>query len=328
MSRSPSRDTAVTNLPRVPVRPRDSHKGTFGTVVAVGGSCDGGVVMLGAPALTARAALRCGAGLAKLVMPAPLLPHALTICPSATGIPIRTDDSGLVEPHEASAAVDRSVTSATCLVIGPGLGTSPGAQSATLRAIQQDEIPLVIDADAINCLAHIAEFKRDLRAAAVFTPHPGEFLRLVKALGIRGDLGLAESRESAAEQLAQRLGAIVVLKGAGTVVTDGQRTWTNTIDHPCLATGGTGDVLSGIIAGLVAQFCPTTQEMLFKAKVAAMPTDPARPLDLFDAARLAVRIHGEAALKWASAQGAQAGLMADELTAFVPSVVETHRGPG
>jgi NAD(P)H-hydrate epimerase len=277
--------------------------------------------MLGAPALAAGAALRSGAGLAKLAVPAPILAQVLTICPSATGIPIPVNGGGAIEPHEAAAAIDRCVSSATCLAIGPGLGISVGAQAAVLRAVQQDEVPVVIDADAINALAEIPEFMQDFHGAAVFTPHPGEFKRLVSALGLRGGLGLAKSREAAAQALAQRLGAIVVLKGSGTVVTDGQRVWTNSTGHPCMATAGTGDVLTGTIAGLIAQFVPTPQQVLFRTKVPAMPVDPARPLDLFDAARIAVHAHGRAGELWAEENGAGAGLLAADLVGLIPKAL-------
>lgn len=290
----------------------------------MGGCCDG-PVMLGAPALAARAAFRAGCGLAKLAMAAPILPLALSICPSATGLLIPTDPSGTIEPHEAAAAVDRCVPDASCIVVGPGLGTSAGAQAATLRCLQQDEVPLVIDADAINCLTHIPEFMRDHRAAAVFTPHPGEFRRLVSAIGLTGDLGLAESRELAAQRLAQRLGSVVVLKGHGTVVTDGHRVWTNSTGHPCLATAGTGDVLSGIIAGLIAQFVPTPQQVLFKTKVPQMPQPAGKPLDLYDAARIAVDAHGAASQLWARDRAADAGLLASELADLVPAALQAMR---
>lgn len=318
----------LPDLPRLPARARDSHKGTFGTVVVVGGSCGDGVVMLGAPVLTALAALRTGCGLCKLALPAPLLPHALGMCPSATGLPIPTDDAGQLTPHQAAAATDRCIDHATCLAMGPGLGTSPGAQAAVLRVVQQDEKPIVLDADGLNALTQIPEFRRDFRAAAVLTPHPGEFVRLVAALGIKGDLGLSQSRESAAQQLAQRLGAVVVLKGAGTVVTDGQRTWINTVDHPCLATAGTGDVLAGVIASLIAQFCLTPQQTLFKTKVPQMPLPAGRPLDLYDAARIGVALHGLAAVRWARSRHADAGLLAHELADEIPGAMVGLRAAG
>ena len=312
------------DLPRLPPRGRDTNKGSFGTVAAVGGSDDGHARMLGAPGLVAGAALRAGAGLAKLVVPETLLTAALTICPSATGIPIPVGAAG-IEPHEATAAIDRVIAGCTVLAVGPGLGVSPGAQAAVLRAIQQEERALVLDADGINCLGRIPEFMRDFRAAAVLTPHPGEFKRLCGAMGLPNELGLAQSRENACRQMAQRLGRIVVLKGAGTVVTDGIRTWTCPAGHPCMATGGTGDVLTGVIAGIIAQFCPTTEQMLLRARAPQMPADPGRPLDLFDAARLGVFVHALAGEMWADEEQAQAGLLAADLLSLIPRAMESVR---
>lgn len=317
-----------SDLPRLPARGTSSHKGTFGTVAVVGGCAAGGVRMIGAPALAAMGALRAGAGLAKLVMPEPVLTAALGMCPSATGVPLAVDEAtGEVVAHEAASTLDGVFESATVVAVGPGLGHWAGSRAATLRVIQQELLPVVVDADAINCLAATPEFVRDFRAAAVLTPHPGEFRRLCEGMGLRGDLGLAQSggREKACEQMAQRLGRVVVLKGEGTVVSDGLRTWVCPRGHPCMATGGTGDVLTGLIAGLIAQFCPRVEQMLMRAKVPAMPADPARPLDLYDAARVGVWVHACAGEAWAAAKGASGGMLAMELGEFVPGVVETLR---
>jgi ADP-dependent NAD(P)H-hydrate dehydratase len=321
----------VPALPPIPPRPREAHKGSFGTVAVIGGSNDAGEQMIGAPAFTALAALRAGAGLVRLVMPGPLLSSGLLICPGATGmsIPVSGDASarpGEVEPHEAAATIDRVIDRADVLAIGPGLGVSAGAQAAVLRVIQQDHLPVVLDADALNCLSHIAEFRLDFRATCVLTPHPGEFRRLCQAMGISNNLGLDRSREDACQQLAQRLGAIVVLKGAGTVVSDGLSVWTCTSGHPCLATAGTGDVLTGVIAALIAQFCPSLQTLLFRSKVPAMPVDPARPLSLLHAACLGVLVHARAGEAWARSRNASGGLLASELADLLPSVLETLRG--
>src|SRR5262249_28551276 len=154
----------------------------------------------------------------------------------------------------------------------PGLGSGEGVKAASLRAVQREEIPVVVDADAINALADVPELVRDFRAAAVLTPHPGEYRRLAGSLGIRIDPVKPETRSDAAASLAQRLGCVVVLKGHQTVVSDGQRTWVNDTGGPELATAGTGDVLSGVIAGLAAQFVAVTHT--------PMPRPPDRPLDL------------------------------------------------
>ncbi len=320
--------TPPADLPRLPARPREGHKGTFGTVAVIGGCCAGETRMVGAPALTATAALRSGAGLVKLLMPEPILTAGLTICASATGIPIAVDSvTGEIVPHHAAQIIDELLLheGADVLAIGPGMGTSEGAKAATLRVIQQEQVAAVIDADALNCLAAMPELFRDFHAAAVLTPHPGEFKRLCAGLGLKGDLSLAQSRERACEQMAQRLGRIVVLKGVGTVVSDGLRTWTCPSGHPALATAGTGDVLSGIIAGLIAQCCEGPRAMHMRVKVPAMPKDPQRPLDLFDAARIGVWAHGAAGELWAATHHASGGLLAMEVAELVPAVLESLR---
>jgi NAD(P)H-hydrate epimerase len=321
-------DPAATgsNLPELPRRPVEAHKGTTGTVSVVGGSCTTGTRMIGAPALSALAALRAGAGLARLVMPAPILNAGLVLCPSATGIDLPCSDDGLVAPHAAAEVMDRVIDGSTCIAIGPGLGTSPGAVAAVLRAVQQDRRPVVVDADAINALATIPSFMQDFHAAAVLTPHPGEFKRLVASLGLSGDLGLATSRERACEQLAQRLGRVVVLKGAGTVVSDGLRTWTCTSGHPCLATAGTGDVLTGVMAAVIAQYMMPTDQQMLRAKFPQLPRDASRPLDLYDSARIAVEAHARAGELWAEGTLAESGLLASELAGLIPAAMQELRG--
>jgi NAD(P)H-hydrate epimerase len=189
-----------------------------------------------------------------------------------------------------------------------------GPQVLALRAAQQEEVPVVLDADALNALATTPELARDFHAAAILTPHPGEFRTLAGSLGITLDPVNPATRPEAAAVLAQRLGCIVALKGSGTVVSDGQRTWQNDTGGPELATGGTGDVLAGLIAGLVAQFVAF-------GLLPRQPKPANRPLDLYDATRLAVRAHGLAGERWASRHGAKAGLMAMELADEVPGVL-------
>lgn len=300
-------------LPPMPARDPRGHKGTFGTVAVVGGCAAGERRMIGAPALVATAALRAGAGLAKILAPEPVINAALTICPSATGIALPVDDGGWIVAHEASRLIDEQVGSAQCLAIGPGMGGGEGVRAAALRAVQQEEIPVVVDADAINALAEVPELWRDFRAAAVLTPHPGEYRKLAGSLGIKTDPVKEETRENAATELAQRLGCVVVLKGHRTVVSDGQRTRVNETGGGELATAGTGDVLTGVIAGLAAQFVAVARP--------PMPRAPGRPLDLFDAARLGVRAHGRAGEMWVKERGASAGLVAMELAETIARAV-------
>jgi ADP-dependent NAD(P)H-hydrate dehydratase len=301
-------------LPALPPRDARGHKGTFGTVVVVGGCAEADRRMIGAPALAALGALRAGAGLARLLTPEPILNHAITICPAATGAGLPVDEQGRLIPHSAAEGFDDHTRDAQCLVVGPGLSTGSGAVAAVLRAIQQEETPVVVDADGLNCLSLIPEVSRDFRAAAILTPHPGEYRRLATSLNIAADPVDAAARPQAAELLAQRLGCIVVLKGAGTIVSDGLRTWACDAVDSVLATGGTGDVLAGIIAGLVAQFVAPPMPPPMKR-----PSD--RPLDLFDAARLGVHIHARAAAIWAERHRIHAGMAPTELADCVPEAI-------
>ena len=310
-----------STLPLLPKRDPRGHKGVFGTVAVYGGCAGGKTRMIGAPALAAQASLRAGVGLVKLAVPEPIVEAALTITPSATSEPVDTLPDGNVEPHTAARAIDACLAVCDCLVVGPGMGTSDGARAAALRSVQQEDVPVVLDADAINCLAHFAELQRDFRAAAVLTPHPGEYRRLADSLNIDADPVSEASRAAACEQLAQRLGCVVVLKGAGTIVSDGHRTWTNTSGSSALATAGTGDVLAGVIAGIVAQFVPPPMP----GPASGMPKPTGKPLDLYDAARIGVWAHGFAADLWTQRHAASAGLLASELASMIPEALEHLR---
>jgi len=270
--------------------------------------------MIGAPALAALGALRAGAGLVRLIMPAPILDAGIAICPSATGRSIPIDHDGCILGHEAARVMDEQAASSDCLVIGPGMGESEGTRAAAIRAVQQQACPVVVDADAINRLAEVPELARDFHAAAVLTPHPGEYRRLARSLGIEADPTSDDERVPAAESLAQKVGCIVVLKGAGTVVTDGQRSWVSAAANPAMATAGTGDVLAGVIAAFIAQFVPR-----------AGPPTASRPLDLFGAACLGVAAHAIAAEMWVAERGADGGLLAQELAQRIPGAAERLR---
>jgi NAD(P)H-hydrate epimerase len=299
-------------VPKLPQRPAEGHKGTFGTVCVLGGQAAGATprVMIGAPALTATAALRSGCGLAVLAMPAPILPHALAIAPSATGLALPVDGAVALRPSAVAALLDQYLHSFHALAIGPGLGAEPPQQQVVLRLVTQDAVPMVIDADAINALAATPDVARDLRAPAILTPHPAEFRRLAARVSVDGDPVDAASRPEATAALARRLGCVVVLKGPGTVVSSGIETWTATTGNVALATAGTGDVLTGVIAGLIAQF-------------GRAPFN----LSLFECARLGVHLHGLAADRWAAAHG-PAGLLASELAGEIPGAMQVMRRGG
>ncbi len=308
----------ATDLPRLPPRDSHGHKGTFGTVAVIAGCADPRLRMIGAPAIVALAALRAGAGLARILVPAPILNEAITITPSATGIALPTTPSGALIPHEAAAVFDAHASGADAIAIGPGLGwtndpgdaLAEGTRAIVLRAILHSEAPIVVDADALNALAATPDFARDFRAHAILTPHPGEYARLAGALSLPKAGPDDGSRRIACEALARRVGCVVVLKGAGTIVSDGQRTWICARGHSCLATAGTGDVLTGLLAGLLAQFS--------RAGTRA-------PLSLYDVARIGVLSHALAGENWARAHG-EAGLIATELAALLPGVIDSLRG--
>lgn len=317
-------DDNANPLPKLPRRDAKGHKGTFGTVAIFGGCCAGETAMIGAPALAALGALRAGAGLARLVMPRPILEAGILIAPGATGVALKTDAEQDIIAHEAARTFDEVQAQCDAMVVGPGLGSGDGVQALVLRAVQQEQVPLVLDADGLNALSAIPEFYRDFRARAVLTPHPGEFRRLAAGLAITADPVDLKSRPAAAQQLAQRLGCIVVLKGAGTVVSDGQQTWTCERGHPCLATGGTGDVLGGVIAALAAQFARDAfAEGMIARGIATPATKP--ELGLFDLARLGVEAHAIAGELWATRHAAEAGLLATELAALMPEALESLR---
>lgn len=315
--------TTITDepLPILPARDARGHKGTFGTVGVVGGCALPASRMIGGPALTAIAALRSGCGLAKLAAPTGVLDAMLTIAPSATGVALPTDADGAVISHEAARVFDSLTRASDCVAIGPGLGAGEGVRSLAFRAINQEDRPVVVDADAINALAELPEFHRDFRATAVLTPHPGEFRRLAQSMGLDLDPIHPGTRADAAATLARTLGCVVALKGAGTVVCDGVRVWVCNTNNPALATAGTGDVLTGVVASLIAQF----HKRPIVAGERTVTSEAQGGLSLFDCARLAVVAHSRAADAWEASRAATGGMLASELADLLPAAVESLR---
>lgn len=304
----------LEQLPTLPPRDERGHKGTFGTVLVVGGHAgvDGARTMLGAPALAANAALRSGAGLAVLAMPEALLAAGLTLCPAATGVALPADAEGQLDASAAAERIDAALATASVIVLGPGFGQGFAEQQTVVRLLASDALPMVLDADGINALAALTAGHRDLRAPMVMTPHPGEFARLAPALGITLSPTDPATRMAAAAEMARRLGCVVVLKGPRTVVTDGLRGWVNDTGNAALATGGSGDVLAGIVGGFIAQF-------------ARRGASPQR--SLLECAALAVWVHGRAADRWAARHG-NAGLAPTDLAAEIPDVLAECRAGG
>lgn len=317
------RSEATDRLPPLPMRPLAGHKGTFGTVCVVGGQGAAPHVMLGGPAFSALAALRAGAGLALLAVPAPLMAAALSVAPSATGLALPVDEDGVLQPSACAELLDAALPRIACLAIGPGLGTGEGTRQMVLRLVTLEECPMVIDADALNALAQTVELQRDFRACAILTPHPGEFQRLAAALAISADPVAEASRPDAAAQLSRRLGCVTVLKGHRTVVSDGLRTWTCAAGGPALATAGSGDVLTGVVASFVAQF-HRARSAQQGGSPAAGEALAAAALSLYDCARLAVEVHARAGDAWSRRHGA-AGMLATDLISELPDVLNAMR---
>jgi NAD(P)H-hydrate epimerase len=234
----------VVNLPQLPPRKAGAHKGDFGRVCIIGGSRG----MSGAPAIAGRSALRAGAGLVRVAVPAGVLGTVASIEPSYTTIALPEDSAGRISARAASTVLE-AASENDVLAFGPGTGKSGGLRTV-LAAILEQEIPLVIDADGLNNLAMIKNWPQRLKAHLVLTPHPGEMKRIWAGL-FREQLPADRSEQ--AISLASRTGTIAVLKGAGTVVTDGRKVYVNTTGNPGMATGGSGDSLTGVIAALAGQ---------------------------------------------------------------------------
>ncbi len=305
-------------LPTLPDRPDDGHKGSFGTVGIIAGSAGnaGGpgslkARMIGAPALVALGANSAGCGLVKVATPEPILNSVLTLAPMATGYPIGVAADGSLIAEDASAVLDRLASESDALVIGPGIGSGHDIELLVRNAlsVQSDRCKgMVLDADAINALCTMGRAGINLaHIPAILTPHHGEAKRMLDALGLEDHFdGTPEKHISVCNTLADALGCVVVLKGKGTVVSDGTRDWTCQHGHPCLATGGTGDVLAGVIGSLIAQYAPNSG------------------LDLFACACIGAEAHAKSGEQWTSEMGAQAGLNPQNLVSFIPAQIHPN----
>ena len=236
----------IERLPRLPERAVDSHKGTFGTVLALAG----GRGTAGAAALVGGAALRSGAGLVRVCCPGEVQPTVASFEPSYMTYPVAHDAEGLVTFEAGRKALEKHLPLATVLAMGPGLGQSADLRELVRWVVDSVEVPTVLDADALNNLAGQTEALGHLKRPVVITPHPGEFSRLTG----RDTREIQADREAHAVGFAEQArNLVLVLKGAETLVTDGRRLYKNTTGNAGMATGGSGDVLTGVIAALIAQ---------------------------------------------------------------------------
>jgi len=231
----------ITQTPPLPERADDAHKGDVGRILVIGGRLDD-VGMIGAPAMAANAALRCGSGLVQIVTARAAQATIGLLAPCAT---TRCLPDGGGESL-ASLAVQFG---ADVVAIGPGLDPRIGPDPMN-DLLSRFSGGIVIDADGLNLLASMGRWEAAWPHQIVLTPHPGELRRLLDGWHVETS---AEDRQHIALRLAQETGAVVVLKGAGTVVTDGQRLYINQTGNSGMATAGSGDVLTGVIASFLGQ---------------------------------------------------------------------------
>ncbi len=273
-----------------PVRDWAGHKGSYGHLCVIGGASP----YPNAPVLSCAAALRCGTGLVSLRSCSELAHCALALIPEVIAEPLQLESLAVVDEKCCQQLVP--LNGCDVAVAGPGLGRSEGAAALVRYLLRSFNGWLVLDADALNLLAEFDNDHRELRAfgRVVLTPHPGEAARLLRCTVA----DVQSDRCEAVRQLAQRFNAVAVLKGAGTLVSDGSsRPLINLTGNPGMASGGTGDVLTGVIGALLAQGFEGVQ-----------------------AVATAVWLHGTAG-DLAALSGSQCALTAWELVRLLPSVL-------
>jgi len=274
-----------------PRRTGTEHKGNFGRVLVIAGSRG----MSGAAVMSAQAAARAGAGLVTLGVPVGIHDIAETKLTEVMTFPLPQSDRGTLSITALEEIMDRAGNN-DVLALGPGLGTGDETAELVKEILLKLEIPCVLDADGLNVLAGKTELFKAVRPDLVLTPHPGEMSRLTG----RSTQQIQNDRLGVTAAKAARWGSVVVLKGAGTVVAGPDHTlFINNTGNPGMAAGGSGDVLTGIIAGLLAQGMPALH-----------------------AAAAGVYLHGLAG-DAAAREKSMAGLLAGDLLEQLPAVLKT-----
>ncbi|MGD9644068.1 MAG: NAD(P)H-hydrate dehydratase [Pirellulales bacterium] len=282
-----------SELPRLPPRAAESHKGTFGRALLIGGSRG----MTGAIGLAGMAALRGGAGLVQLAVPLPCLDVVASYHPCYLTFPVHADLTGCI----AASAQDPLLAQAelaTAVGCGPGQGSSAALDELVGWLYVRIKAPAVFDADSLNALARRRDRTPRGGGPRILTPHPGEFARLTEMSVAH----VQQNRETLAVAFARQHRVTLVLKGHRTIITDGERLAINTTGNPGMATGGTGDVLTGLIVALLCQ-----------------------GLETYDAARLGVYMHGLAG-DIAAARLGQVALVASDLLSHLPAAIQQAQG--
>ncbi|MFO0876330.1 MAG: NAD(P)H-hydrate dehydratase [Gemmataceae bacterium] len=291
MTPSPSPLQRVVAVPHLPPRPRDGHKGTFGKVLLVAGSQG----MSGAAILAGTAALRGGAGLVQVAVPAPIGPIVAGGHPCYMTLWLPADAQGRLDSTALPLLLE-AAQAASAVLIGPGLGATPEVGALVRGLAEQVPQPLLLDADALNSLGPHPDLLGRRPGPTVLTPHPGEFARLIGA----DTRAVQADREVLATAFARRHNVVLILKGAGTIVCDPGSSYVNTTGNPGMGTGGTGDVLSGLVGALLAQ-----------------------GLAALEAAILGVYLHGLAG-DLAATEFGETSLVASDLLTFLPAAFQRH----
>jgi ADP-dependent NAD(P)H-hydrate dehydratase len=320
MAQANEKPKRIKTVPPVLQRKPEAHKGHFGRVLVLAGSAG----MIGAPGLVSLSALRSGAGLVTIAVPEKIQPTVASLCPCATSIPLPQTPTGQIDPVAARKKFqdlgyfDTAGNAPDVLVTGPGLGTGPAEYGQQMWELinafrNVPLVPAVIDADALNLTAKSGPERPDgwdnqYHFRTVITPHPGELARMHNAStrDIQSDregFALRTARMMSSEHKEPEYTPVVVLKGAGTVVTDGHRLYVNKTGNPGMATGGSGDVLSGLIGSLIGQ-----------------------GMDTFNAAVTGVHLHGLAGDLAAKKLG-QISLIASDLIDFLPQAFQKFSTP-
>ncbi|AEF93381.1 YjeF-related protein [Desulfotomaculum nigrificans CO-1-SRB] len=272
----------------LPPRQSTGHKGTYGRVLVVAGSRG----MVGAARLTTRGTLRAGAGLVTLALPAGLQPVAAASLDEAMSLALPETPEGTLAIGAAGVILE-TCRQVDVLALGPGLSTHPETAAMVKSLLPELEVPTVLDADALNALVGDVDMLGEAKAPLIITPHPGEMARLL-------DLQVAEVQENRIDlalAAARKWRVVVVLKGARTIVASPNgNIYINPTGNPGMATGGSGDALTGIIAGLLGQGLNPEQ-----------------------AAAAGVYLHGRAG-DLAAEQLGQVSLLAGDIISFLPDV--------
>jgi len=228
----------------IPERPAYSHKGKYGHVLIIAGS----VGKTGAALMTAKSALRTGSGLVTLAIPAALKVVFQSNVLEEMILPLPCNTKTLSK--EATEQIISFINEkADSVAFGPGVGINEDTEEILKNLLMNCSVPIVIDADGITLLSKKKEILREAKAKTVITPHPGEMSRLI-GISIRD---IEKQRIDIAMDIAKELNTVVVLKGVPTVISDGEQVFVNTTGNPGMATGGSGDVLTGMISSLIGQ---------------------------------------------------------------------------